>query len=123
MEIVTERVAVTTTGSAGSASGNASSAVCHGLLLDVYLEFHASAPNTTDVTITHENPTRGNLLAVSNVNTSALFAPRVKPVDNANVAITNAHDKFPLMGNVKISVAQCNALTDAVVAHVRYLKP
>ena len=121
-EIVTERVAVTTTGSAGSATGSGTSGVMNGFLLDIYLDFHASAPaGSTDTTIAYADR-GGNIWAIANSSTDVLVAPRVKPVDNANAAITNAHDEFALSGKVTVSLAQCDALTDAVVAYIRYLR-
>lgn len=122
MSIEQEVVTVTTTGSAGSASGSATSGVMSGFLLDVYLDFHASAPATTDTTIAYAQPALGNVLVVSNSATDALIAPRVKPVDNANTAITNAFDRFPLNGTLTFSLAQCDALTGALVATIRYLR-
>jgi len=122
MEIAQEIVRVNTTGAAGSALGQADSPVLHGFLLDIFLDYHASAPaGTTDVTISFKNR-GGNVLAVANAATDALFTPRVKPVDNANAAITNAHDRFPLNGPLTVAVAQCDQLTDAVVAYIRYLR-
>lgn len=122
MEIVTEKVVVTTTGSAGSATGSTDSETLHGLLLDVYLDYHASAPGaTTDVTIAFK--TRGgNVLVVSNSATDGLYHPRAKPVDNANGAITNAHDRFALNDKLTVSVAQSDALTACVTAYIRYLR-
>lgn len=121
-EIHVESVAVTTTGEAGSASGSADSVVLHGYLLDVYLDYHASAPGaTTDVTITYKD--RGDtILAVANNATDGRYAPRQKPVDNANAAITNAHDRFPLNGKLTVAVAQSDALTACVTAHIRYAR-
>lgn len=116
------RVAVTTTGTAGSASGSANSEALNGLLLDVFLDYHASAPGgTTDVTIT-DTARSDTILAVSNSATDARIAPRQKPVDNANSAITNAHDRFPLNGPITVAVAQSDALTNCVVAYIRYLR-
>jgi len=121
-EIATETVSVTTTGSAGTATGSAVSGELNGFLLDIYLDFHASAPATTDTTIAHTEPTMGNILVVSNSATDALITPRAKAVDSANAAITNSHDKVPLDGTVTISLAECDALTNALVARIRYLR-
>ncbi len=121
MPIITERVTVTTTGSAGAAIGNTDSEVLTGLLLDVFLDYNASAPGTTDVTVSYK--TRGgNVLVVSNNATDGLYHPRAKPVDNANGAITNAHDRFALNGKLNVAVAQADALTACVVAYIRYLR-
>ncbi len=118
-EIVTEVVTVTTTGTAGAATGSADTPAMLGELLDIYLDFHVSAPATTDTTITFKE--RGdNVLAVANSVTDARFHPRAKPVDAANVAITNAHDKFYLSGALHIALAQCDALDPALTAYIRY---
>ena len=120
MKVLTEKVNVTTTGSAGSATGSTDSGALNGLLLDIFLDYDGSAPGTTDVTVAHK--TRGgSVLAVTNNATDGLYHPRAKPVDSANAAITNAHDRFALNGPLTVSVAQADALTDCVVAYIRYL--
>jgi len=120
-EICTVKVKVTTAGEAASAVGSAQTEALQGFLLDVFLDYHASAPNTTDVTIAYTER-GGNILAVANSATDGLYAPRQKPVDNANSAITNAHDRFPLNQPLTISVAGSDALTACVTAHIRYLR-
>ena len=120
--IYTVRVPVTTTGAAGSATGTATTETLHGFLLDVYLDFHATAPATTDTTIAYALR-GGNILAVANSGTDALLTPRVKPVDNANAAITNAHERFPLNDALTVSLAQSDALDPAVVVYLRILRP
>lgn len=120
MEINAEKISITTTGSDGSATGSGKTPAMLGFLLDVLLDFHASAPATTDVTITDRD---GNtILAVTNSATDALIAPRQKLVDNANSAITNSFDRFPLNGQLSVAVAGCNALDPAVTVKVRYLR-
>lgn len=120
-EICTVKIKVTTVGENAAAVGSAQTEALHGFLLDVFLDYHASAPNTTDVTIAYTER-GGNLLTVANNVTDGLYAPRQKPVDNANSAITNAHDRFPLNQPLTISVAESNALTACVTAHIRYLR-
>lgn len=120
--VTTYKVTVTTTGAAGLATGSTDSDYIAGYLEDIYLDFHGSAPATTDVTIAFK--TRGgNVLATANTATDALIAPRIKPVDNANAAITNAHDKFAIWDRLTVSVAQADALTDAVTAYIRVRTP
>lgn len=118
MPIDTYTIRVTTTGSAGAATGSASATVI-GAIIDIFLDFHASAPATTDTTIAMAN---GNVLVVTNSATDALIAPRQKLVDNANAAITNSFDYFYVSGQLTVSLAQSDALTDAVVATVRVLR-
>lgn len=121
MDIDTYAIPVTTTGTAGAATGSTTSELIRGAILDIFLDFHASAPATSDTTIAFA--TRGgNVLAVANSATDALFAPRIKPVDSANVAITNAHDYFYINGSLTVSVAQSDALAPAVTAYVRVLR-
>jgi len=119
MPVDTYVVNVTTTGTAGAATGSASVVIPGGALLDIHLNFHGSAPATTDTTVAMTN---GNVLVVSNSATDALIAPRQKPVDNANAAITNAYDYFYVSGPLTISLAQSDALDPALVATVRVLR-
>ena len=109
---------VTTTGVAGSAVGSTTHLV-HGEILTVVLNFHASAPATTDTTIAFAD-SGGNILVVTDSATDAVLHPRGKPVDNANAAITNAHTPFASAQGVTVSLAQCDALTDALVATITY---
>jgi len=118
-------IAVTTTGAAGSATGDEdSSDVIEGELLDVYLGYHASAPGaTTDVTLKVKGDS-DNILVVSNNATDGRYTPRQKPVDAANAAITNAHDRwFIPVKKLNLAVAQCDALTAAVTATVKVRTP
>lgn len=119
--IATEVVSVTTTGEDGSGTGSGTGNTLVGFLLDIYLDYHASAPETTDVTVAYADR-GGNLLAVANSSTDALYTPRATAVTNAAAAITNSHDRFPLNGRLTVSVAGCNALTGAVTAYIRYWK-
>jgi hypothetical protein len=116
MPIDTYTITVTTTGSAGSATGSGSANILGGALLDIHLNFHASAPATTDTTIAMAN---GNVLVVTSSSTDVLVAPRQKLVDNANAAITNSFDYFYLTGALTITLAECDALTGALVATIR----
>jgi hypothetical protein len=113
-------VAVTTTGGAGVASGSGTIVFeKHGWIEYIYLDFHASAPATTDTTIAYAaTPPGGNILVATNINTDTLYWPAAKPVDNAGAAITNSHRLFPAMGSVTVSVAQGDALTACVTAYI-----
>lgn len=121
MAITVYSTSVDTTGSNGSASGSSTIKVLKtGLIEWVYLDFHASAPGaTTDTTLSFANtPPGGNVLAVSNSATDALFFPRGAPVNTANSAITNAHTRIAATGDITVTVAQSNALTACVTAYV-----
>lgn len=119
MTIKQEVVAVTTTGSAGSATGSADTGLIHGHILAIHLNFHASAPATTDTTVAYKGG-QGNIVVVTSSATDVLVHPRAKPVDLANTAITNAHTPFPCSQALTVSLAQCDALTDAVTATIWY---
>jgi hypothetical protein len=121
MEIETIAVPVTTTGSAGSASGSATTRLLRGELLDVFLDYHG-APATSDVTIAY-GLRGGTILAVANANTDALIAPRQKLVDNANAAIADSHAPFPLDQPLTISVAGADAADPAVTVYLRVRRP
>lgn len=115
-------IPVTTTGSAASATGSAVSGAINGFLLDIYLDFHASAPATTDTTIAFDEPDLGNILVITNSATDALHAPRKQASDSAGAAISGSYDLLPINGNVSVSVAGSDALTNAVVVRIRYLR-
>lgn len=119
MEIVNEVVRVTTIGSAGSAAGSAKSQALHGFLLDVHVNYHASAPVTSDLTVTPE--VGAAILTVSNSATDALYSPRAATCD-ASAAATGGESLIPLNGQLTVALAQSDALTDAAVVTIRYMR-
>jgi hypothetical protein len=119
-EIAYQRIPITTTGGAGAATGSGTTIPITGFLLDVYLDYHASCPNTADVTIS--DAIFGNLVVKSNNATDVWLSPRKQTCDPAAVD-TGLYDLIPLKGELTISVAQADALADCVVAYVRWLTP
>ena len=114
---------VTTTGGAGSASGNADSpSPITGEVLAVYVDYHASAPATTDLTLKTkgDTPPSYNIIVISNSATDAYKAPRSGAVDAANAAITNSFVPFAVSDKLNCALAQSDALTDAVRVTVLY---
>ncbi len=113
--VLAETINVTTTGSAGSATGSADSFKTHGEILGVAVDYDGSAPNTTDVTLEH-SPSGVDFFAKANTNTNFYAAPGVFGVSNADGALTSnvTPERFPFAGKVKAAVAGCDALTDAV---------
>jgi len=110
---------VTTTGGAGAATGSAvTSQRIEGYLLDVYLDYHASAPNTTDVTC-KQTDRSDSFLVVTNSATDKRYTPRVQVCDAAGADIVGGHDLYWINGTITVSVAESNALTGACVATVR----
>lgn len=111
-----EVIQVTTTGSAGSASGNTVDGfLVHGYLMGVKVAYHASAPATTDVTITENNGLGRTILTLTDNNTTTVYNPQnlVNKTDGTSAAV---YWPFYLDGvNLKVAVAGCDALTNAVV--------
>jgi hypothetical protein len=127
MQIGSHKVTIDTTGGAGAATGEGSTPIINGFLLDISFQFHASAPATTDVVVTapasnDETTLAQAILTLTNTNTNQPpISPRKGTVDNANAALAGQNEPFPLNGRLKIAVAQSNALTGCVIARVRYL--
>jgi hypothetical protein len=115
-----QQVAVTTTGGAGAATGEGTTIPINGLLLDIYLDYNAAAPATTDVTIS--DAVFGNLVVKSNNNTDCKLSPREQVCDGL-AADTGLYDLIPLNGVLTVSVAQADAHTDCVVATIRWMTP
>lgn len=112
--------AITSTGSAGSATGSGTLSIpVAGYVEWVYLDYHASAPATSDVTLANAGtPPGGNILVVSNNATDGLYFPRGGAVTVAGAAITDSHDKIAIAGDITLSIAQSDALTNVVTAYV-----
>lgn len=120
--VMTETVTVTTTGSAGSATGTADTRAMNGFLLDVFLDYHASAPATTDLLILYLAPSNGQILAVANSVTDNFHAPRKQATDASGAAIVGQYELYPLDGTIQVQLAQSDALAAAVVVRFRYLR-
>lgn len=112
--------AITTTGSAGAATGSGTIIFEKaGYLEWVYYDFHASAPATTDVsTAFAATPPGGTIFTSTSSTTDVLQFPRGAAVNTAGTAITNSSVLIAVSGSVTVSIAQCDALTDAVTVYV-----
>lgn len=112
-------VTLTSTGAAGSATATgATTESFEGYLEDIYLNFHASAPNTTDTTV-KQTGRSDNILVVSNSATDGLYSPRQAIHTATGTAITDGHARYPINGTITVSVAQSDALTGVVAATIR----
>lgn len=103
----------TNTAGAGVATGNTdSSRPIRGLVHAVYVDYHASAPATTDVTVRTKGAAGGpptqTILSLANLNTDGVFYPAAIPVSTANAAITNANRPVPVCDVLNVLVAQAN---------------
>ena len=72
-EIAIETVKITTVGGAGAAVGSGATIPINGFLLDVFLNYDAAAPATTDVTIS--DPAFGNIVVKSQQRHRYLAGP------------------------------------------------
>ena len=112
-----ERITITTTGSAGSATGSASTGAIVGEILGLAVDFDAAAPATTDITISVGGY---NLWARSNSVADAFVVPVLFGVDAANAALTSdvTPQHYCAAGRVTASLAQADALAAACVVVV-----
>jgi hypothetical protein len=119
-EIATEKVYITTTGTAGNATGSGTTNPIMGFLLDVYLDYHASCPATADVTISQD--TFRAACVITNNATDKWIEPRKQTCDPAG-ADTGSYDLIPINGPITVAIAQADALTTCLVATVRWITP
>lgn len=116
------RIAVTTTGGAGSATGNTTSPIICGQILGVAVNWHASAPaGTSDITI--EGATSGlDLYTKANAVTDVHKCPSAYGLDAAATALTGdvTPQRYCINEGVKVTVAQSDALTNCAIVTITY---
>ena len=114
-----EAVKVITTGGAGVATGSASVPIPSGIvrLVSLAVDYDGGAPATTDVTVKCSLPVEKTVLTLTNRNTDLPLAQVTEAeVDQVGVdRVTPATKPQLIMGRLIVDVAQCDALTDAVV--------
>ena len=119
MAIEKHVIKVSTTGSSGSATGSLVTALPPCELLAVYMNFHASAPASTDTTLSSPgDPVSVTLLTETNSATDAWYYPSIQMDDNSGSAITGAYVPGLIHGNLLTELAGCDALTDALVMSI-----
>lgn len=115
-------IPVTTTGSAGSATGTATLSLGRpGLLMGLSVDFSASAPATTDLTVKADNASGLTLFAVSNTATDVAQTPVLhgaKDEAGAAIAETSAQAFAMFSTGIYVDVAQSVALAPAVTVFV-----
>ena len=122
MAIEKYTIKVSTTGSDASATGSLVTALPLCELLAVYANFHASAPASTDTTISSPaDPVAVTLLTITNSATDAWYYPTHQLDDASGSAITGAYIPAIVHGTLLLELAGCDALTDALTltAYVR----
>ena len=86
-------------------------------LIALAVDYHASAPGTTDVTITCTQPVTKTLLALTD-NNADMPLSQITELERATTGAERAEPCTRpqlVCGDLIVAVAQCNALTDAVV--------
>ena len=108
-------IAVTTTGSAGSATGSANGTeFLNGMLRAVTITYHASAPSSTVVAIKEIDGAARTLLTITG-NTSGTFYPRVQMQGSTGSALSGVYEPYELAGRrFRVEVTVSDALTNAV---------
>ena len=115
MAIERHIIKVSTTGSDASATGSLVVALPYCELLAGYFNYHASAPGTTDTTVSSPgDPVSVTLLTITNSVTDAWYYPSIQMDDNSGSAITGAYVPAIIHGNLLIELAGSDALTDAL---------
>ena len=116
MTIEKHELAVSTTGSAGSATGSGILTVPYAELLALYVDYHADAPATTDLTISSPgNPASVTLLTLTNVNNDGWYYPKVQQQDSSGSAVSGGYSHPLVHGSLLASLAGCDPLSNAVV--------
>ena len=126
MTVQTARIAVTTIGSAGSATGtDYSTSSVDGEVFAIRVDWHASAPGaTSDIVITVDSDDYHpsiTLYSKSDSATDAWVYPVVQSTDTAGSAVAGQYQHILASGKIKVAITGCNALTDAAVVYV-YLR-
>ncbi len=117
---------VTTTGGDAAAVGSVESELLiSGKIMAVVLDYHASAPNTTDVNLYMTDTPSYLILDYDNQNTDIGLHPRKAAViaDGTVITIDGTYfnaEPYVVHGKLTLAVAGSNALTNAVTAWIFY---
>ncbi len=115
-----QQVTVTTTGTAGSATGYAETDQYHGELWALKMDFSGDAPGTTTVVVAEIGGAAETILTLSAGNTDATYYPSSVVHTAAGAAVTNASRPILLTGTkLRITVANSDALAAALVVSVK----
>lgn len=117
MGYTTVQLKVTTTGSVGTATGSVRKGVPVGRLVGFQVNYHADAPATTDITLKNVlNGVERTLLTKDDNKTDIpLHAFTNNPIGSDGAQVATQHEHPPVLGELVLDVAQCDALTNAVV--------
>lgn len=118
---ITGPITVTTTDSAGAATGSATPDPDHGIsyLTDVKLTYN-SAPATTKVVISEVGGLGKTLLSIIG-NTDGIFPARTPTYSALDGALTGGFDLVQFSGQLQVDVTLSDALDPAVTVELEYL--
>jgi len=115
MAIERHIIKVSTTGSDASATGSKIVPLPYCEILAARMDFHGSAPASTDTTLSSPgDPVSVTLLTITNSATDAWYYPSIQLDDNSGSAITGAYVPAVVHGNLLVELAGSDALTDAL---------
>lgn len=121
--IRTLRLNVTTTGSAGSATGSdTSDRPFFGAVRAIYVDWHASAPGaTSDITVVADNDDSQpeiTLYSATDSATDVWVYPVVQSTDTGGSAVAAQYQHIVIASTITATVSQSDALTNAAVVYV-----
>lgn len=110
---------INTTGVAGSATGEVTTAFDFpAIVIDcIKVDYNAAAPATTDLTVEETEGLQRTILTLSDQNTDVEKYPR-HATHNPDGTSGSMADYYVARGPLKISVAGCDALSPAVTVVV-----
>lgn len=118
------KIAVTTSGEDGAATGTGySTHPISGEIAAVIVDWHANAHANSDITVTLEaddNHPAITLYSKANAKTDISVYPHVQATDTAGAAIAGWYQHIVGSGRVKVVVGDSNALAPAVTVYVYY---
>lgn len=111
-----KNLVITTTGSAGSATGSVTLALSRPAIIRfIAVDYHASAPNTTDLTIKADTSAGATLFTKANTNTDfgpvAVATSGQDETGAATAATDVGSGGFAVTSGIYAALAQADALT------------
>ena len=109
MSIYAHKIEVTTTGSAGAATGTGvSPAPASGRVVAIHVDLPASPGTTTDIVVATNAPVL-TILTLTNVTGDGWYFPRQLMDDTAGADLTGVYEALAVAEYLTVSIAQSNA--------------
>lgn len=110
-----EQFTITATGTAGAATGSATSdGYVRGHVYAVHLDYATGISNTTDITLTTNSTPSANLLILTDDYTDTWYYPAIQQTGSDGSG-TSTYDRLPLNDRLSASVAQSTATSVVTV--------